>query len=155
MGLESSFGRRRKKLIWAVEAEENESFDRPRCDTCSDRLRQKRGCHKPGFDVVGTSVFRSASPRFYSEDGKELEGASLKECPRSYVIRNAAHLFEAVAAFSFVEQAPSLAILSQSKWLQEAFAVIGSEKNRLRDLKAKKSEAERHARYGARARAGR
>lgn len=151
--MESDAGGRLKKIAWAVEAEENEALGRPRCESCSDRLREKRGCFRPGYSVPGKSRFRFTSPLLLDADGNEVEADMLlAECPRGRVLREAPHVYDAIGAYGLVEAGPSLDVLYLPLWLQQAFSYIGGEKARMRELNLRTKKAALHADIGAKAR---
>lgn len=145
--MEHDDGGRDKKLIWAIEA--HHRHGRPSCSECSDALREKRACRKPGVETKGQAVFVSSSP-FIATKGAP---ARIYECPVGMVLREAPQAYDAIAAYGSGEQiGPSM--LREPLWLQHAFRVIGSERARHHSMDDADRRAANDAKFGARVRAG-
>lgn len=76
------------------------------------------------------------------------DSAILYECPVGMVHREAPYAWDAINVHSLAEGA-GFALLRQSRWLQHAFRVIGSEKERHRQQDESERRARRDAGYGA------
>lgn len=92
-------------------------------------------------------MFFSTSP-YLLHKGKPAE---LRECPVGAVLRESPHVYDVIGAYGTGEHiGPS--ILQEPLWLQHAFRVVGSERNRLMDLERTNDKAKHDAAYGARVR---
>lgn len=69
------------------------------------------------------------------------------ECPVGMVLREAPHAFDAILVHGLAESG-GFDLLSQSPWLQSAFRIIGSEKERHRKRQDTERQAKRDAQYG-------
>jgi hypothetical protein len=104
-------------------------------------LRAERGCKKPGYNYEERRVFPFTSPMLAPED------RVLRECPVGRVLREAPHAYELIIAHSYSENT-GLEILNYPRYLRQAFGVIGSEKERLRELSDKDRQAKADGKYG-------
>jgi len=96
--------------------------------------------------------FRFTSPLLYERE--RAEGVSgdhtvLYECPVGYVQREAPHVYRAISAHAYAENG-ALNPLDAPGWLQQAFAVISSEKERLRRMADEERKGAGDAAYGQR-----
>jgi hypothetical protein len=128
--------------VWALESAERHG--RPTCTECTDKLRKKRGCKKPGFDVEGESAFRFSSP-LLNESGNEI----LRECPTGAVMRDAPWVYDVLGLYAYAEHG-GFEIQRQPRWVQSALQVIGSEKERLRRLAESEKQGKGDAAYARR-----
>jgi hypothetical protein len=145
MALEQARRRRRKKLIRALESAETW---RPTCSECTDSLRKKRGCKKPGFHVEQSGQpFRFTSPLLQSERDQIL-----RECPTGYLLREAPHTFDTLEAASLVENAAPTDLRRMSRYLLDSSRIRSSELHRLHDLRRLRDKARSHAGIGSRTR---
>lgn len=78
----------------------------------------------------------------------EPELAMLYECPVGMVHREAPYVYDVINAHGLSEGA-GLALLEQPRWLQQAFRVVGSERERHREHDQRERQAKHDARYGA------
>lgn len=118
-----------------------ERHERPSCSECSDLLRRRRGCRKPGYNVEGSMAFRFTSPDI-SEDK-----AIVRECPVGMLIRECPYIYDVINACGLVESG-CVDLLHAPLFLQSAYRVVSSERSRLRELKDKDRQTKRDSEYG-------
>lgn len=134
-----------KKLIWALEAQERHG--RPSCSECNDRLREQRGCRRPGENWPEARVYRFTSP-LLNEDEDEAD-SMLRECPVGHVLREAPHVYDVLGLYRYAEH-EGLRIQKQPRWLQTALRVVDSEKERLRKMSESDKQLKGDAAYAGR-----
>ena len=72
----------------------------------------------------------------------------MHECPVGRILREAPHVFEAIMAYRYADGA-GLEVLSFPRYLQSAFNVIASERERLRIMAEKDRESKADASHAA------
>lgn len=88
-------------------------------------------------------AWRFTSPRLSKED------SILRECPVGAVLREAPYVYDAIAAEGYAE-AGAFDPTTRPLYLQQAIAVIGSERGRLFEARRARERASSDAEYGAR-----
>jgi hypothetical protein len=81
-----------------------------------------------------------------------LQGTDLdimRECPVGYLLREAPWAFDAVRAYCCAESA-GFTLHQQSQWLQDAVNIVGSEKERHRELRQQNQQTRQDAEYASR-----
>ncbi len=73
----------------------------------------------------------------------------MRECPTGAILREAPHVFDAIAAQSYAEAGAFDPTLKPA-YLQQAMAVVGAEKYRLWEIRRDRDRAKADASYGAR-----
>jgi len=89
-------------------------------------------------------AFRSTSPRLYdAEKGSEPGRFTvLRECPIGVVLRESPHVYDALTAYSHVENG-AVDPYSLSPWANQAFGVIGAERARMHDAQMRETQRKR------------
>lgn len=135
--------RRRKKLIWAVEAVSGDS--RISCGECNESLRRKQGCKKAGLEPTdGATVYHSDSPSLV--DGPHWR---LYECPVSMLLREAPWVWDVLSAERCCESA-GLEVLRQSRFFRDAVRLVASERGRHTENRHEQRKRRSDAEHGAR-----
>ena len=144
--MESDVGGGFKKLIRALESAETW---RPTCSECTDKLRDRRGCRKPGFDVQAQGApFRFSSPALNEAPGDAI----LYECPTGYLLREAPHIFSAIEAASTLDNAGPAELRQCSPYLLHAWRAYRAENAGLRELREIRRMASTDSAAGMKAR---
>ena len=87
-------------------------------------------------------VWRYTSPMLH-----DLGADMLHECPIGAVLREAPHTFQLIAAGAHADNA-GVEMLEQPQYLQDAVALCGAERSRLRELADRDRQSESDARHG-------
>jgi hypothetical protein len=88
-------------------------------------------------------AFRFTSPKLSEKD------SCLKECPIGVILREAPYVYSAIQAHAYAE-CGSFNPLESPHWLQQAISVVGSEKERLRQIKDGERNLKRDSQIGQR-----
>jgi hypothetical protein len=88
-------------------------------------------------------AWRFTSPRLSKDD------SILRECPVGAVLREAPHVYDAIAAESYVESG-AIDPTTRPMYLQQAIAVISAERGRLHEIRRERERSASDASYGAR-----
>jgi len=103
-----------------------------------------RVCRAWGNDYPqGDAVYRCTSPML--ADDPKL--GTLYECPVGMVHREAPYVYDVINAHGLSEGA-GLELLEKPRWLQQAFRVVGSERERHREAGQRERQTKSDARYG-------
>lgn len=89
------------------------------------------------MDYKPRQAFRLTSPLL-----NESDDAVIRECPTGHVLRNAPHVYRAIAAQNYVESG-AVNPFTLSPWAQAAMQVVGSERTRLMELERQRKQADR------------
>ena len=134
-------------MIWALET--YEQHGRPTCSECTETLKKRRGCRRPGSDYSGGSVvFRYTSP-ILVESGNDL----LKECPVGKILREAPQTYDILDYSARIEATGVEEYSRLPRFMQQAIRLVSSERERLRELKEQKRKAAADSKFGMRRRA--
>jgi hypothetical protein len=80
---------------------------------------------------------------------EHMGGDILHECPIGKVQRESPYVLDAILVQGMAD-GQGFELLRQSRWLQQAFRVIGSERERHRLITERERQAKRDAAYGQR-----
>lgn len=97
-------------------------------------------------------VFTFTSPELAKmSDAHGLKGSDgyhmLQECPVGVILREAPHVYEAIAAHSYAETG-AFNPLESPTYLRQAFGVISSEKSRLREMEMQARRGANDSKFG-------
>lgn len=109
-----------------------EGQNRLTCSECSDRLRKKYGCSKPGYDIKGDFVFRSSSPILM----KDKKPDTMDTCPIGVILKKSSYLFSGIEMATHSENG-AVDMFRLSGWCREVIRIVQSERMRHREQKDK------------------
>ena len=111
----------------------------------------RRGCRKPGMDyeMAGGMPFVYTSPALQSDEDRIL-----RECPVGRILRETPHVFEAIEASAYVDNAGPRDARHIPPYLHQVWRIVSSERQRLHELKMSEAKGRRDVDIGKRVRGG-
>ena len=135
-------------MIVALEAADTWRYT---CSECTDTLRKKRGCKKPGYDLpLGGPPFSFSSPALLerSKTGNNKLFV-LQECPVGYILRTGPYIYNVIDAVSRDENLSPSDHDRMSTYYHHAARLYSAEQSRLFELRQVRNKAKRDASVGA------
>lgn len=138
----------------AIEAAE--LLGRPSCASCNEALRERRGCKRPGYTVDNDEVYyRFSSPRLQPTKREVAKGGEpgfiLRECPTSYLLREADWTFTALGLLCLTESMTPLDAIKMPRFFRTLMAVHGTMREWIRKERKLQRDIKRQADAMARA----